>query len=219
VSTRTVDVALSRTQRLVLAVPAETPELPPELLGAIAFLGQGLEGASPNDLARVSVKLVAHELAPGAEAHVSVWASERCVASACASAAQPFVEEAAAFGRVDIVDEVADFGVYRLRIAPAHAIPTHEHHTMDEWEYALQGDLALQGERFALGEAVRWPLGHPHRWENLGTSEAVVLCIDRPRFDASDEILVESLTLEKCPLRFRPHVNPPSPRTCANASS
>jgi mannose-6-phosphate isomerase-like protein (cupin superfamily) len=209
VTTRTLEVVVTRTQRLVLEVPAETPELPPELLGAIAFVGQGLEDAAPNDLARVSAKLLAHELAPGVEARVSVWAGDRCVASSGALAAQPFVEEAAPFGCVDIVDEVADFGVYRLRIAPAHAIPTHEHRTMDEWEYALRGDLALQGERFALGEAVRWPLRHPHRWENLGSSEAVVLCIDRPRFDASDEVVVDSPKLEKCPLRFRPNVSTP----------
>ncbi len=210
-TTRSIAVPLGPTQRLVLEVPAGTPELPSPLLGALAFLGQGLEGASAGDLARVSVKLLAHELPPGGSAQVTVCVGDGIVASASASSAQPFPVEESAFGRVDIVDEVEDFGVYRLRIAPTRAIPTHEHRSMDEWEYALQGELLLQGEPFALGEAVRWPLRHPHRWENRGAEEAVVLCIDRPRFDAHDEVVVDAAKLERCPIHFRPHFAPQSP--------
>ncbi len=210
-STRVVPVSLGPSKRLTLEVPADAPALGTELLGALAFLGAGLAGSSTNDLARVSAKLVAHELSPGATARVTVFLGEDAVASASATAAHGFTVEEASFGRVDIVDEVDDFGVYRLRIAPRQAIPTHEHRAMDEWEYALSGDLALQGEPFALGQAVRWPLRHPHRWENRGTEEAVVLCIDRPRFDARDEIVVEAASLEPCPLRFRPPTAPPTP--------
>ena len=152
----------------------------------------------------MSAKLLAHELPPGVTARVSVLEHGASVATAEAVDLEPFPEESAAFGRVDIVDEGDDFGVYRLRIAPAQAIPTHEHRSMDEWEYALRGTLYLQGEPVTVGDAVRWPLRHPHRWENRGDDEAVVLCIDRPRFDASDEVIVDAATLERCPMRFRP---------------
>jgi mannose-6-phosphate isomerase-like protein (cupin superfamily) len=210
VTERRIVLSLGASRELVIAIPEEAGQLEGAVLGAVGFLAAGLAGASASDLARVSAKLLAHELPRGSTATVSVIEAGSCIATAHVAAHEPFPEEESTFGRVDIVDEVDDFGVYRLRIAPSQAIPTHEHRTMDEWEYALRGTLYLQGEPVTLGEAVRWPLRHPHRWENRGNDEAVVLCIDRPRFDARDEVVVDAATLERCPIRFRPH---PAPRT------
>jgi len=194
-----------------LTLPESTPAPGEALLGAVSFLVHGLDGAAPEEIARAIARVVADELPgfPLVEARIMLGPGVTARA-ASAREAVPSVEEHP-FGLVDVVDERESFGVYRLRVAPGRAIPTHEHRRMDEWEYALRGALALQGDAFPLGDAVRWPLRFAHRWENHGETEAVVLCIDRPRFDAADEILVEAASLEKCPLRFRPRFALPSP--------
>jgi mannose-6-phosphate isomerase-like protein (cupin superfamily) len=204
-------VRIGEARTVVLELPPGVAPASSAILGAVSFLVDGLEGASAQDLARAIARAVALELRGEGvvRAEVSVGSGDRGDAQARCGA-PPSVEESA-FGAVDIVDEVEDYGVYRLRIAPGRAIPTHEHRRMDEWEYALRGELALQGEPFPIGDAVRWPTRFPHRWENRGDGEAVVLCIDRPRFDSRDEVVVDTNTLEKCPLRFRPRFAPPTP--------
>ena len=191
-------------------LPEGAPEPGPELRGAVSFLLFGLDGSSASGLARAIARLVALEACAEGSVRARVTLGAHDVGEAEARCGAPAGIEESSFGRVDVVDEEDAFGVYRLRIAPGLAIPTHEHRRMDEWEYALSGDLALQGEAFPLGDAVRWPARFPHRWENRGQGEAAVLCIDRPRFEAADEVQVDAATLEKCPLRFRPRFDPPS---------
>ena len=194
-----------------VTMPAGAPEPGPELRGAVSFLLLGLEGASAAELARAVARLVALEARAEGLVRASVALGNAEFGEAEAPCGASAGVEESCFGRVDVVDEEAAYGVYRLRIAPGLAIPTHEHRRMDEWEYALSGELALQGEDFPLGEAVRWPARFPHRWENRGQGEAAVLCIDRPRFEAADEIQADAAVLERCPLRFRPRFDPPSP--------
>jgi mannose-6-phosphate isomerase-like protein (cupin superfamily) len=207
----TLDLRAGGARALRVTLPEGAMALPAEAMGALGFLLLGLDGASDDELVRTVARLVALEVAGEGVVRAELSLAGAPGAAAEATCGVPAGIEESAFGRVDVVDERADYGVYRLRIAPGRAIPTHEHRRMDEWEYALTGELALQGEPFPLGEAVRWPARFPHRWENRGEGEAVVLCIDRPRFDAADEIPVDAPVLEKCPLRFRPRFDPPSP--------
>jgi dihydroneopterin aldolase len=207
----TFDLRAGGARALRVTLPEGAVALPAEAMGALGFLLLGLDGASDDELVRTVARLVALEVAGEGVVRAELSLAGAPRASAEATCGVTAGIEESAFGRVDVVDERADYGVYRLRIAPGRAIPTHEHRRMDEWEYALTGELALQGEPFPLGEAVRWPARFPHRWENRGEGEAVVLCIDRPRFDAADEIPVDAPVLEKCPLRFRPRFDPPSP--------
>ena len=74
--------------------------------------------------------------------------------------------------------------------APGAAIPTHVHRRMEESEMILTEGLLLQGQPATLGSARTWPLGFPHRYDNPGDEEQVILCVDRPAFIPSDEILV-----------------------------
>jgi dihydroneopterin aldolase len=110
---------------------------------------------------------------------------------------QRFIVEDKPWGQVDIIHEHrgvgstpqdhGGLGVYRLRIAPGHAIPTHLHRVMHEAELALGPGLQLQRVPVRAGTAVQWPHGFAHRWDNPGDTEQSILCIDRPGFIHADE--------------------------------
>ena len=203
-----IEVSGTDEQTAWVDLPSRLAPLHDDVIGAVAFLLQGLADTDGSGAARTIAKLLAHQLEAGAASEsvrVHVTRGNSIVTSAEAIVGVRLPHEATVFGEVDIVDEREDAGVYLLRIAPGRFIPTHEHRRMDEWEYALSGDLALQSHPIPNGDAVRWPTRFPHRWDNRGHAEAVVLCIDRPRFDADDEILIEPSRLEPCPTRFRPH--------------
>ncbi len=104
--------------------------------------------------------------------------------------AQTYVVEDKPFGQVDVVHEALGCGIYRLRIAPGRGIPTHLHRRMDESELVLGPGLLLQGQPIRAGTAHHWPLGLAHRYDNPLAFEQSVLCVDRPRFVAADEVEV-----------------------------
>lgn len=96
------------------------------------------------------------------------------------------------FGRVDIIAEGRDYGVYRLRIAPGGAIETHVHKRMLEHELILGGGLLLQNKPVVAGTAHSWPLNFPHRYDNPTGTEQTILCVDKPPFLPDDELMVSS---------------------------
>jgi dihydroneopterin aldolase len=102
-----------------------------------------------------------------------------------------YVVEDKPFGKVDIIHETKACGVYRLRVAPGRAIPTHEHRVMEEAELVLGGGLLLQGKPVEAGTAHRWPRSLRHRYDNPTSIEQTILCVDRPAFIPADEIEVE----------------------------
>lgn len=109
---------------------------------------------------------------------ISRWASELS-----------FGEEINGFGRVDILHENADCGVYQLRIEPQGCIPRHHHQVMGEAELILSDGLLLQGEPVGAGLGHVWPNGFVHMYENPTDVERSILCINRPAFIPEDEIL------------------------------
>lgn len=98
------------------------------------------------------------------------------------------------FGEVDVIFTTHGCGIYRLRIQPGAAIPTHMHQVMDEAELVLGEGLLLQGKPVAAGSARHWPKGLAHRYDNPTQHELTVLCVDRPRFLPHDEIEVSETT-------------------------
>src|SRR5690606_8736611 len=95
------------------------------------------------------------------------------------------------WGEVDVIHASHGCGIYRLRIAPGAAIPTHVHTEMEECELVLGPNLRVQGRPVPAGSAFRWPKDLPHRWENAGAVEATILCVDRPAFLRFDEVEVD----------------------------
>ncbi len=95
------------------------------------------------------------------------------------------------FGEVDVLFESRHCGIYRLRIAPGRSIPTHVHRIMDESEMILSPGVVLQGRPVRMGSARHWPKEFPHRYDNPTDREQVILCVDRPPFIPSDEIVVD----------------------------
>lgn len=102
-----------------------------------------------------------------------------------------FTTEDKSFGKVDVVFETKECGVYRERIAPRTVLPTHVHKLMDESELVLGDGLLLQNEPVSAGTAHAWPRGFPHRYENVTDIEQSFLCIDRPSFITTDETVVD----------------------------
>lgn len=100
------------------------------------------------------------------------------------------------FGTVDVIAESSECGIYRLRIAPGRAIPTHVHRVMEESELVLGSGLLLQGAPVAAGTVHHWPRDFAHRYDNASDTEQSILCIDRPRFIPDDELEVDA-TLER----------------------
>ncbi len=99
--------------------------------------------------------------------------------------------ETRGFGHVQVVQETAEAGIYRLDIAPGRSIPRHVHRVMDEVEMVLGAGLLCQGKPAAPGSARHWPLSFPHSYHNPTSRTVGVLCVDRPRFREEDEQLTE----------------------------
>lgn len=95
------------------------------------------------------------------------------------------------FGTVDVLHEGPACGVYVLRIPAGGSIPPHVHRTMAEAELVLGEGLLLNNVEVAAGWAHVWPAEVLHTYTNGHTEESTILCINRPRFDPLDEILVE----------------------------
>ena len=115
--------------------------------------------------------------------------------------------EKSAFGEVDVILATRECGVYRLRIDPGRSIATHEHRLTDESEMVLDDGLILQGRSVRAGDAFHWPRRFPHRYDNPLSKPCAVLCVDRPSFNAGDEVPIDvpltALTLPE-PIRFYP---------------
>lgn len=94
------------------------------------------------------------------------------------------------FGEVDIIFELPDCGIYRLKVAPGTTLPTHIHRVMEERELILGDQLRLQNQPVRAGQAFTWPKEWAHRYENPSAVAQTILCVDRPSFQPEDEIEV-----------------------------
>ncbi len=92
------------------------------------------------------------------------------------------------FGKVDIIHESSDCGIYRLRIPPGGHIPAHYHEIMAEGEIPLSDGLLLQHALVPAGLAHFWPHKFVHRYDNPTDIERTILCVNRPAFIPADEI-------------------------------
>jgi FolB domain-containing protein len=115
------------------------------------------------------------------------------------------------FGRVDVVFEDDGMGIYRLRVRPGGTIATHEHRIMEERELVLGSGLLLQGRPVAAGTAFHWPKHLPHRYDNPGSVEQTILCVDRPAFIPADEVEVSPPVAGLRPVKGVPYY--PAPAT------
>lgn len=132
---------------------------------------------------------------PISEVEVTLSKGEALAGKACPSLTirrrggeYEYGEETNSFGRVDILYENSEVGLYWLRIAPGGKIPTHHHTVMEESELVLTDALKLQGRLVRAGSGFRWPLHFPHAYVNESAAEQVVLCVDRPAFIRDDEV-------------------------------
>jgi dihydroneopterin aldolase len=107
--------------------------------------------------------------------------------------------EEAKFGRVDVVHETREVGIYRLNVAPGSSIPLHVHKQMLESELVLSDGLLCQEKPVAPGTVFHWPLGSKHRYDNPTARYQTILCVDSPRFIREDEIEVEGTPDEVAP--------------------
>ncbi len=100
----------------------------------------------------------------------------------------PRGEEAARFGRVEVLLETREAGLYLLHVAPGGEISAHRHERMRELEWRVSGKLARDGEQILGLAPVVWPKGREHSYQNLGQGWATLFCCDVPPFIPADEI-------------------------------
>ena len=104
------------------------------------------------------------------------------------------------FGFVEVIHETRDAGIYRLSIAPGASIPLHQHKQMREAELVLTEGLLCQNKPIPAGAAHRWPLGAAHCYDNPTDRYQSILCVQAPRFLASDELAVSGEPDQVTPL-------------------
>jgi FolB domain-containing protein len=92
------------------------------------------------------------------------------------------------FGRVDILLETRDAGLYLLHVDPGLEIPRHHHRIMRELEWLVDGELHQDGRRVAPVRPVTWGHGQIHSYQNRGDRTATLFCCDVPPFIPHDEI-------------------------------
>jgi len=111
------------------------------------------------------------------------------------AAEQAYTRETNQWGTVDVIAETDRLGLYRLHIDPSRAIPNHVHHRMQEYEMVLTTGVvgwhdAEDPRPWAAGDEHAWRRDQPHGYHNPLSRPAAILCLDRPRFDPSDEVVV-----------------------------
>lgn len=102
----------------------------------------------------------------------------------------PRGEEKARFGRVEVLLETGEAGLYLLHVAPGAEISAHRHEQMRELEWRVSGKLSRDGQRLKGLSPVTWSKGQVHHYKNLGSGWATLFCCDVPAFIPADEIEV-----------------------------
>ncbi|MCA9631150.1 MAG: dihydroneopterin aldolase [Myxococcales bacterium] len=102
----------------------------------------------------------------------------------------PRGEEQARFGRVEVLLETGEAGLYLLHVAPGGEISAHRHEQMRELEWRVSGKLERDGQRIKGLSPVTWQRGQVHHYRNLGSGWATLFCCDVPAFIPNDEIEV-----------------------------
>jgi quercetin dioxygenase-like cupin family protein len=143
------------------------------------------------------LRLMRHEAGdpPGRELHLILQQGEARFEQGT-SVGPPAEIEPKWWGSVDVLAETTRAGLYRLNLSPGGRIPTHLHREMDESELVLTDRLigwSTGGPTAILprGHTVRWPKGLAHGYQNDSDQMQRILCMDRPPFDARDEVLLE----------------------------
>jgi FolB domain-containing protein len=96
--------------------------------------------------------------------------------------------ETTRFGRVDILLETRDAGLYLLHVDPGLEIPRHHHRVMRELEWLVEGELHQDGRLIAPVQPVAWDRGQAHSYQNRSQLPATLFCCDVPPFIPQDEI-------------------------------
>ena len=96
-----------------------------------------------------------------------------------------------AYGKLDVIYETKDAGIYRHHLTPGQPIALHMHREMRESEMILTDGLLCQGKKCPAGAVYRWPLGAAHGYENPSEYVQSILCVARPRFLEHDVTLVD----------------------------
>jgi len=159
-----LETAAAAVAALVLMIPpADRPSIQPDGVEVTIEKPQALAGKA---IPSVTILRYAHEMNYGLERND--------------------------FGHVHILHENRDCGVYLLHIPPGGKIPAHVHRQMGEAELVMSSGLELQGEPIEGGLAHFWPLDFIHQYDNPSDETRTILCVNRPKFDPADEIVVDA---------------------------
>ena len=99
-------------------------------------------------------------------------------------------EEKSKSGKVCVVHESKDCGIYILHVYPKHAIKMHYQQAMEECVLILTDNLHIQGRQVQVGLVKEGQHLSPNLYDNYSDAVQKILCINHPKFTASDKILV-----------------------------
>ena len=108
-----------------------------------------------------------------------------------------FEQEIKSWGKVDIVAENSKIGLYRLSINPGQTLPVHFHKSTRESELILSDNVSLirdsqKSQKVQKGDVFHWKKEEVHGYFNPTNHVVSVLCLDAPKFNPEDEILLEA---------------------------
>ena len=108
--------------------------------------------------------------------------------------AATFEREEKEWGSVDVIGETRHMGLYRLNIGPGQVLPNHVHKQMHEAELVLGSGLEGwrddgPAEPLEPGAVHVWHHEQPHGYRNTTDATHSLLCLDRPPFDPTDEVV------------------------------
>lgn len=103
--------------------------------------------------------------------------------------------EPSRFGRVEVLLESREAGLYLLHVAPRHRIALHHHRVMRELEWLVDGELfhvgsgGIEQGPIVPASPIPWEYGQVHGYENRSDEDATLFCCDTPPFIPADEIV------------------------------
>lgn len=92
--------------------------------------------------------------------------------------------------KVSRKDTADAWSIFESRVPGGLAVPLHQHHSQEEWFWALEGDFVFEvgGEiyRLTTGMSLLAPRKIPHRWKKTTESDRRLLILVQPAVGMED---------------------------------
>lgn len=124
--------------------------------------------------------------------------AKACVSVEASAGEMTYQSEIKPWGWVDVIAKNDRIGLYRLNMRPDGVIANHYHKLTRESECILCSGVEITVDEKPFrpvrrGAEFHWKKGQCHGYRNVSKQMAVVLCVDEPAFQPSDEIILKGV--------------------------